>query len=142
MLNVTATQTEAITYVQGKNGFISSEGNSLFTQSAYGFSTAYWTDTLSTGVGAKHARGFNFVLSPNPLTKNSLNVFVETLPVGDYHVEVYDTSGSLVEFSNYKVKTVNGSVNIKLKLGHLKPGMYFVRMKSGNTTVEKKFIKQ
>ena len=142
MLNVTATQTEAITYVQGKSGFISSEGNPLFTQSAYGFSTTLWTDTLSTGVSSKHAKGFDFVLSPNPLIKNNLNVFVEFLPVGDYQVEVYDTSGSLVQFSDYKVKTDKGSVNVKLKLGHLKSGLYFVRMKSGNTTVEKKFIKQ
>lgn len=142
MLNITATQTEAITYIQGKNGFISSEGSAIFTQSAYGLSTASWTDTLSTGIGSKHAKGFDFVLSPNPLTTNNLNVFVETLPIGDYQVEVYDTSGSLVQFSDYRVKTEKGSVNVKLKLGHLKPGLYFVRMKSGYTTVEKKFIKQ
>jgi len=142
MLNITATQTEAITYVQGKNGFISSEGSAIFTQSAYGFSTSQWTDTLSTGFARKQAREFNFVLSPNPVEKNKLNVFIENLPVGDYRIEIYDTSGGLMQIKEYSIKTEKSSVNVKLKIGNLIPGLYFVRMRSGYTTVEKKFIKQ
>jgi len=142
MLNITATQTEAITYVQGKNGFISSEGSAIFTQSAYAYSTSQWTDTLSTGFARKQASEFDFVLSPNPVEKNKLNVFIENLPVGDYRIEIYDTSGGLMQIQDYKINTEKGSVNVKLKVGNLEPGLYFVRMRSGNTTVEKKFIKQ
>jgi len=142
LLNIQATQTEAIAYADGKSGFITSEGSVIFTQSAYGFSTATWTDSLTTGIGVKEVKDFDFVLSPNPVQKSKLTVFIERLPAGDYQIELFDTSGSLIQISDYKVKTERGSVKVKLKVGQLKPGLYFVRMRSVHTIVEKKFIKQ
>ena len=142
LLNISATQTEAIAYADGKAGFITSEGSVIFTQSAYGFSTNMWTDTLTTGIGVKEAKEFDFVLSPNPVQKSKLTVFIEKLPVGDYQIELFDTSGSIIQITDYKVKTDRGSVKVKLKVGHLKAGLYFVRMRSVHTIVEKKFIKQ
>ena len=43
MLNLTATQTEAIAYTIGKNCVITSEGHPLFSQTAYELNTIQWT---------------------------------------------------------------------------------------------------
>lgn len=142
LLGIAASQTEAISYMLGKKGAITAEGNALFTQAAFDFSTGTWTDDTSTGIGMREAQGFDFVLSPNPVQKEKLTVFVESLPPGDYQIEVFDTSGRLMQIKDYKINTEKGSVKIRLKVGHLKAGLYFVRMRSGNTIVEKKFIKQ
>ena len=42
MLNIPATQTEGIAYINGANCVITSEGHPLFSQTAYDFSTEKW----------------------------------------------------------------------------------------------------
>lgn len=42
MLNIPATQTEGIAYINGENCVITSEGHPLFSQTAYDFSTEKW----------------------------------------------------------------------------------------------------
>ncbi|MCB2207566.1 MAG: T9SS C-terminal target domain-containing protein [Bacteroidetes bacterium] len=42
MLNIPATQTEGIAYINGSNCVITSEGHPLFSQTAYDFSTEKW----------------------------------------------------------------------------------------------------
>lgn len=42
MLNIPATQTEGIAYVNGRKSVITSEGHPLFTQTAYDFDTGKW----------------------------------------------------------------------------------------------------
>jgi hypothetical protein len=142
MLGVTANQMEAIAYMIGKNGVITSEGSVLFTQSAFSFFTGTWTDDTSTGLGLKEVKGFDFVLSPNPVNSGSLTVFIEKLPRGDYQIEVFDTAGNLVQIKSYNLRTEKSTVKVHLEVSHLNPGLYFVRMKSVNTIVEKKFVKQ
>ena len=142
LLNIAATQTEAIAYTIGKTGAITSEGNLLFSETAYGFYTGTWTDASTTGIGTRQAGQFDFVLSPNPVDRNKLTVNIESLPAGDYQIELFDSAGKLMQIKEYQVRTERGSVKVKLKVGHLKAGLYFVRMRSVNTIVEKKFIKQ
>ena len=48
-INIPATQTEAIVYTVGKHEVISSEGHILFSQSAYSFNSALWTDSSPSG---------------------------------------------------------------------------------------------
>ena len=141
LLNIVATQTEAIAYTDGKKGYITSEGNQLFTQSAYTYFTGTWTDTLSTGLGVKEARDFNFKLSPNPISKHRLTVNIDNLPIGDYQIELFDTSGKLMQITDYSLKTDRSHVKVKLNIENLGPGLYFVRMKSVHTILEKKFIR-
>ena len=49
MLNIPATQTEGIAYINGKNCVITSEGHPLFSQTAYDFSTKKWIRESAVG---------------------------------------------------------------------------------------------
>lgn len=142
LLNLGGCQTEAITYIQGKNGVISNENNFLYNQSLHDFYTGNWTNLEPTGFGEIQADNFDFTLSPNPVSGNKLSVNMNKLPRGDYQIKVYDTLGNLVQIKEYGIKTNKSELKVKIKVGNLEPGLYFVRMQSVNTIVEKKFIKQ
>ena len=141
LLNITATQTEAITYTVGKHEVITSEGHVLFSQTAFDFNSALWTDDSPSAVSEVSSEKFDFVLSPNPVSKGKLKIEINKLPVGEYQIEIYDTLGKLIRVNKYKVSKKEGTTRIKIKVGDYAPGTYFVRMRSGNQVVEKKFIK-
>ena len=142
LTSIIVAQTEAIAYTQGKHGKISAEGNALYAQSVFSYFTGTWTDEETTGIDEKKKAQFDFTLSPNPVLNSKLNIKIKNLPLGDYQIKLYDTSGSLIRIKDYVVGTKKGDINVKLNVGHLKPGIYFIRMQSANTIVEKKFIKQ
>ncbi len=71
----------------------------------------------------------NFNLFPNP---TSGTITIETK--GIEKVDIYNITGSLI-------KTVNtGGDNLKLDLSNQKKGMYFVKVKTHNTTIIKKLL--
>ena len=140
-INIPATQTEAIVYTVGKHEVISSEGHILFSQSAYSFNSALWTDSSPSGISETSTKKFDFLLSPNPVRRNKLTVKISNLPIGEYQLEIYDTLGKLMRISNYDMTRKGGTSKINIKVVDFTPGTYFVRMRSGNQVVEKKFIK-
>jgi len=140
--SLTGAQTEAVSYTHGKNGIISNEENAFYNHSAYDFYTGTWTDTNSAGIGTQQVKKFDFDLVPNPVKDNYIKVIISELGAGDYQVEVYDTSGKRVQVKDYELKKEKSQFEVKLKVGNLKPGIYYVRMRSIHTIVEKKFIKQ
>lgn len=142
LLNITATQTEAVVYTDGKHEVITSEGRILFSQTAFDFNSALWTDNSPSMIHEVAVDEFDFSLSPNPVSKSKLTIEIDKLPVGEYRIEIYDTLGKLIRVSKYKVSTKDGATRIKIKVGGYAPGTYFVRMRSGNQVVEKKFIKK
>lgn len=141
MPNIVATQTEAIVYTTGRHETITSEGHVLFSQSAYGFDSGNWTSGNTTSIGDVTYEKFDFILSPNPVKKNKINIDISNLPVGWYQLEIYDTMGNVVEINTYSMDKISGSTRIKIKVGSYPPGIYFIRLSSGNQIVEKKFIK-
>jgi hypothetical protein len=142
MLGITANQVEAIAYRTGKNGTLTAEGSFFVTQSAYAFNTSVWTDDTSTGIGYNQGSGFDFTLRPNPVKEGKLTLTIDKLPRGDYQVELFDSSGKLMQITGYQVLTERSSVKIDLSIAHLDAGIYFVRLRSMNAIVEKKFIRQ
>jgi len=142
LVSIVSNQSEGITYTEGKNGILSSEGTFLNTQSSNNFSTASWTDSIVTGIFPAKADKFDFTLSPNPVDKNKLTITFPRMPTGNHEVKLYDSAGKLVQIEHYSLGSGKNGFKIKLKVGHLKPGLYFVRILSGNQVVEKKFIKQ
>jgi len=141
-INITATQTEGITYTIGKHEVITSEGHVLFSQTAYDFNSGLWTNFEPSVTPDLQAKKFDFRLSPNPVSKSKLTINIDKLPVGEYQIEVYDTLGNLIKINTYKVSRKDGADRVKIRVGNYAPGTYFVRMISGNQIVEKKFIKQ
>lgn len=142
LVSIVSNQSEGITYTEGKNGILSSEGTFLNTQSSNNFSTASWTDSIVTGIFPAKADKFDFTLSPNPVDKNKLTITFPRMPTGNHEVKLYDSAGKLMQIEHYSLGSGKNGFKIKLKVGHLKPGLYFVRILSGNQAVEKKFIKQ
>ena len=140
LLNIIATQTEAIAYTVGKKEVMTSEGR-LFSQTAYDFNSGIWTNESPSNISEVKSEMFDFSLSPNPVRKNKLNIEINKLPVGVYQIEVYNSMGKLIKGSKYKVTKKNGATKIKIKVGHYPTGTYFIRMISGSQVVEKKFIK-
>lgn len=141
-LNISATQTEAIVYTIGKHEVISSEGHILFSQSAYNFNSALWTDNSPAGIFETTSEKFDFLLSPDPVRKNKLTIRIHNLQVGEYQLEIYNTLGKLMRISNYEMVRKGGTSKINIKVADFAPGTYFIRMHSGNQVVEKKFIKK
>jgi hypothetical protein len=141
LLNIIATQTEAIAYTIDKNEVMTSEGR-FFSQTAYDFNSGLWTNESPSEILEVDSDLFNFTLSPNPVAKSKLNIEIVSLPVGVYQIEVYNSIGQLVKGSSYKVTKKGGATKIKIRVGDYPDGTYFVRMISGYQVVEKKFIKR
>lgn len=140
-INIPATQTEAIAYTVGKHEIITSEGHILFSQSAYNFNSSAWTDDSPSGISQVKSEKFDFLLSPNPVSKSKLTIKFSNLPSGEYSLELYDSLGKLIRLNNYKMNKKNGSSKTYIKVSDLAHGTYFVRVRSSNYTVEKKFIR-
>ncbi len=140
--NIIATQTEAVIYTIGSNEVITSEGNIMFSQTAYDIETSGWTTASPSGAEAIKNSLFDFELSPNPVKRNKLNMEISGLPAGNYTVELYDSLGKTVYSQRSNVKRVENSLKIRLKVGNLSSGLYFVRLSSGDDKVEKKFVKK
>ncbi len=137
MPNVTATQTEGITYVSGKRGVISSEGRRLFSQTMFDFSTAQWTDKAYAGVFNNNDSSVFLSLYPNPLKKSKLYVTVNGKLTNRFQITVHDTSGKLIFSKSYPPE----KQKIKIKFNKLKKGTYIIKVMAGEINYEKKFVK-
>lgn len=140
MINLTTTQAEAIAYTHGRYACMTSEGTQLFSQTAFDFNTGLWTALEPSSVGFADGESFDFQVIPNPAKANKIVLKVSNLPVGDYQIEVYDTLGNMLKADSYNVSRKGADHKIKIKISSLSTGTYFVRMRGGLTTVEKKFI--
>lgn len=142
MLNVVATQTEGICYINGKRGIISSENNPLFNQTLYNFTTEQWTDQQPSAVNEIRDFDFDFKITPNPVTKKKVTLVFKNLPANNYEIAIFDSMGRMMKTGKYNFDRKESGAKIKIKLNNFKNGIYFVRVISENGIVEKKFIKQ
>jgi hypothetical protein len=142
MPQVTATQTEGLVFSKGDGGFISSESNPLFMPTMYHFDIGKWTGLGTTSVQKLSASKIDFTLSPNPIHKGKLSIHLENIPLNSFSLELYDSLGRQVLPAHYKAFRKKGKASVKLSVSALKPGIYFVRLRSGGFMVERKFIKE
>ncbi len=142
MPNVVVTQTEAFAYTVNKSAIISSEKTPLGSQRAFNMNTHQWTNMTPSDITDFVKADFNFVLSPNPISKGKLSLVFSNLDHGSYQIEVFDTLGNLLVVKNHWAKKSKEGIRIKLKVSHLKKGLYIVRVISDNKVLEKKFIKE
>lgn len=140
MLNMTATQTEAICYTHGKTGILTSESNPLFVQSLFDFSTSKWTDSETSSIPEDQSTTFDFSISPNPIHKQKLKLIFGRLPEDYYQIVIYDSMGRMIQTEDYKVKRHENGSKMTIKIPGLKSGVYFVRVIGVKEMLEKKFI--
>ncbi|MBU2553970.1 MAG: T9SS type A sorting domain-containing protein, partial [Bacteroidetes bacterium] len=143
MLNLPATQVEAIAFSQPYTGLITSEGHVLFSQTAFGIQIRDWVSPSPSFVENNPDKHFDFRLSPNPATGNKVFVDITGAAHKELVLNVYDSSGKQLVQPEHVVKHTNeGENRVKLKINHLKPGLYFVRLSCDGYQVEKKLMVQ
>ena len=140
MLNIAATQTEAIAFTSGRKAVMTSEGTKLFSQTAFDFDTGKWAGYSFSTAENLDATEFDFVISPNPVKKKRITVTLKSLPVGFYHIEVLDNLGNILVNKKYSVSSEGSVQKVKIRISSLVAGSYFVRMTGNGKVVEKKFM--
>jgi len=143
MLNLPATQVEAIAFSQPYTGLITSEGHVLFSQTAFGIQIRDWVSPSFSFVENNTDKHFDFRLSPNPATGNKVFVDIIGAAHKELVINVYDSSGKQLVQPERVVKHTNeGNNRIKLKINQMKPGLYFVRLSCDGYQLEKKLMVQ
>jgi hypothetical protein len=81
----------------------------------------------------------NFKVFPNP-ANDQINIMLTSNLNESVEISVFDCRGNLV--LNHQVQINMGKNNFRLKINDLYAGLYFVRINSNQTQVNKRFIKQ
>ena len=142
MLNILATQTEGICFTSSFNGFISSETTSLGGARIYNFSTKDWVNYTPEGFLEFNADFCDINIYPNPLKGKKLTVEILNCKKSNYELSVYDSMGRMRSLKKYNFDKGDKKYKLKLNLKKLESGIYYLRIKSGNSITEKKFIKE
>jgi len=135
MLNIPATQTEGIAYVDGRNCIITSEGRKLFTQTAYDLNTGKWIEDTGELLLPE------IKATPNPMTGKRLIVHMKDLSKGTCIIKLISEDGSLVTTKKLLVKEEHQSLQTKLKTHKLKPGNYQLQVHTGTRVINLKCTK-
>jgi hypothetical protein len=142
MPNIMTTQTESFVYVDGKKAVISSERTSLGAQSAYDFNTGKWTGEQVSIVVQQGGNHFDFTVSPNPVKGSKVKLNISGLPDGEYGLQLFDSSGRLIQFKKHVIKRKKEKLTLNFKTYQLTSGLYTVTLTKGGKTVSKNFIKE
>ena len=143
MVNLPATQVEAIAFTHPNQGVITSEGHVLFSQTAFSISTQNWSVSSPATIPVYPAKSLDFNINPNPVKGKKVFVEFKSDTDGEFSIDLYDADGRLMEKpGQWFAGKQNDRNRIKIKVNHLKPGVYFIRMTSGQQHVEKKLIVQ
>lgn len=93
----------------------------------------------SVGIEDKELSSLEFKAYPIP-TSDKLNLEYELLNSGKVYTEIYDLSGKLIDYA--VEEGVTGENKLDLDVSDLKPGMYLVKISSGeNTQFERVIIR-
>ncbi len=141
MLNIPATQTEGIAYVDGRNCIITSEGRKLFTQTAYDLNTGKWIEDRKHEADTGELLLPEITATPNPMTGKRLIVHMKDLSKGTYIIKLISEDGSLVTTKKLRVKEEHQSLQTKLKTHKLKPGNYQLQVHTGTRVINLKCTK-
>lgn len=107
--------------------------NKLFYYKKGGFECGV-SDTLTAGIDKINSQEFKFTIYPNPAT-SAINIKNET-QFDFFHCIIANSLGQII-----LSEQLNGTQN-KLNINHLKNGIYFLQINSGNHITIKKFIKE
>jgi hypothetical protein len=126
MPKIITTQTEGITYTEGKNVMISSESTKIGKQSLYTLNTGQWTNKAFEKELAKANE--KLIREIEPVSNKKIKVFPEYLHDGEYKTTIYDVAGNKYEVKRTKLKEKNGTFVMSLKTQRLEKGLYFLKL--------------
>lgn len=137
LVNLSATQIESIVFTDSVNGVITSEGHILFSQTAFDISTDNWTKTPTNST--LNPQPLKVELSPNPAKGKNIFLDFDSSANQEISIQIFDKKGNQVQLKKEpEVKIKDQHNRIRIKIGHLKPGNYIVRIISGAQQVDKK----
>ena len=91
----------------------------------------YWGSTSIVGVKNAPANTLAFSLTPNP-TSGTTTLSFQNAAAGETVVDVLSLAGNVVNTIN-KGELPSGNQSVTLNTAQLSNGVYFVRVRSGNT---------
>ena len=97
-------------------------------------SSAFSAEESISTTGMSDVQNEYLNIYPNPLTEDALNI--QNINEGDIEIIVTETSGKIIW--SRVIRHPGSSLEIELPLDH---GIYFVRMRQGNTVVCRKVVK-
>jgi hypothetical protein len=140
MPGIFGNQTEGICFVQGYDGFLSSE-NSIASQRLFSFSTAEWTDTSTVSIEENMNR-FEVYVHPNPVTDGHFTLQFPDPVLDTYQIKIYSSSGKVVFSKNIGAHSSVVDKSIIIDLPDISPGMYLVHIVSGKMYARESIIVQ
>ena len=124
-------------FTDSVKGVITSEGHILFSQTAFDITTENWTKT--TTKNTPNPQPLMVELSPNPAKGKSIFLDFDSTTNQEINIQLFDEKSNLVQLKEEpEIKIKDHHHRIRIKIGHLKPGKYLVRIKSGTQQVDKK----
>ncbi len=136
MINLPATQVEAIAFTRGRRAVITSEGHVLFSQTAFSVNTGQWNeagneDKLSLDT-------FEFRIRPNPAKGKKITLSFENIVDNPIQITILDDGDKEVNPKKEPViKNKKGETRAVLNINHLQPGNYTIRVIIDGKKVEK-----
>ncbi len=137
MPQIITTQTEGISFT-GNDGkvFITSEATKIGKQSLYSLNTWRWT---KPGEHKQTTEAEPVIQSIKVNNHNSLKVYLNKVPGGEYDVAVYDLVGNKKPVKKIKLKKKKESIYFSVKTGKMDKGVYFLSISLGNQKTTKSF---
>jgi len=136
MVNLPATQVEAISFTDDHHAVITSEGHILFSQTAFSVNTGNWSET--TDNTKTQPASFDFRIEPNPVKEKKVCLYFDNIVNNTMMISILDLKNKEVNPKKEPViKNKNGETRAVLKINHLQPGNYTIRVIIDGKKVEK-----
>lgn len=121
------------------NGILGDDTNDLLYISDAGTSNLRIIQNVSLSVDAFAKANTSIQLFSNP-QNDSITIQGELIDAQKYMINIYDTSGQLVQTAKGTIQ--NGNLLSTIKTSTWRKGIYFAKIKIGETTVTRKYVKQ
>ena len=139
---IVTSQTEGIGYYNGKKVFISAEKTATTSMRVYELNTGNWTTAPATKIEAILSKEVVFTIHPNPVKGRSFRINISNLPQNGFELQVYDSTGRLYYKGDYELKPQGKSIEIKFIAKYFNPGLYVIKITSGQHYATRKVIIQ
>ncbi|MCF8386835.1 MAG: T9SS type A sorting domain-containing protein, partial [Bacteroidales bacterium] len=131
-----------IGYYNGKKVFISAEKTATTSMRVYELNTGNWTTAPATKIEAILSKEVVFTIHPNPVKGRSFRINISNLPQNGFELQVYDSTGRLYYRGDYELKPQGKSIEIKFIVKYFNPGLYVIKITSGQHYATRKVIIQ
>lgn len=126
LVNLLTTQVEGITYINGRNAFISAERSQTFSARVFNISSDQWTGHLSNIEERNESESQKIKLEDNPVQNNVLRVKVSKSMKEIVRIDISDTSGKVIYTEAIFFRKTEGTEYLEIGTSSLKAGVYYL----------------